>query len=381
MSEFEAAPPDSPGRNDKHSVGAETPFHAERKVPGGKLIVVDGATADGVITQLTISGDFFLEPEEAFEHLAPALIGASVRESKEQLTDRLQTVLDDAASEAGLSAPELHGFSAGDIAYAVARGVSGATDFYDHEWAFIHDRVRPSVENVALDQVLLEEVEAGRRGPTVRFWEWEDRATVIGAFQSYVNEIRPEGVAEYGVQVVRRITGGGAMFMEGGNCVTFSLYAPASLVAGLDYEESYVYLDQWILSALQSLGVNAYYKPINDITSDQGKIGGAAQKRTHSAVLHHDTMSYDIDADKMVEVLRIGQAKISDKGIRSAKKRVDPLRRQTGVPREDIIDRMREHFIALTGASDDQVSQAEEERARALVADKFGTEKWTHRVP
>ena len=50
-------------------------------------------------------------------------------------------------------------------------------------------------------------------------------------------------------------------------------------------------------------------------------------------MLHHVTMAYDIDADKMLDVLRIGREKLSDKGIKSARKRVDPLRRQTGMPR------------------------------------------------
>ena len=373
------SPPPTPA--DAQNSGGARHFHSERKVPGGKLVVVDGDVEHGVISQVTVSGDFFLEPEEAFDALAPALIGASAKSSKAQLAGRLDTALESAAQAAGVPEVQMHGFTTADVAWALARGLSGATEFYDLEWTFIHDRVRPTQVNVALDQVLLEEVEAGRRGPTVRFWEWEDTATVIGAFQSYVNEVDPAGVAKYDVQVVRRVTGGGAMFMEGGNCVTFSLYAPASLVAGLDYEESYAFLDQWVLAGLRSLGVNAFYQPINDITSDQGKIGGAAQKRTSRAVLHHDTMSYDIDADKMLEVLRVGRAKISDKGIRSARKRVDPLRRQTGVAREDIIESMRAAFTGLTGAGTGEVTAAEEQRAQELVAAKFGTEGWTHRVP
>ena len=111
----------------------------------------------------------------------------------------------------------------------------------------------PTQLNVALDQVLLEEVAAGRRAPTLRFWEWEDTATVIGAFQSYVNELRPEGVEKYDVQVVRRISGGGAMFMEG-ELHHLLMFVPPALVAGLDYEESYVFLDQWVLAALKTLG-------------------------------------------------------------------------------------------------------------------------------
>ena len=172
------------------------------------------------------------------------------------------------------------------------------------------------------------------------------------------------------------------MFMEGGNCITYSMFVPPALVAGLDYEESYVFLDQWVLAALKTLGVEAFYKPINDISSTGGKIGGAAQKRMRDGtLLHHATMSYDIDADKMVEVLRIGEAKISDKGVASAKKRVDPLRSQTGEARKDIIDVMADTFASRYGATFGTYTPEELKRAEELVDEKFGTEKWTHRVP
>ena len=69
------------------------------------------------------------------------------------------------------------------------------------------------------------------------------------------------------------------------------------------------------MAALEKLGISAFYVPLNDIATDQGKIGGAAQKRlANGGMLHHVTMSYDIDAEKMVEVLRIGKEKLSDKG-------------------------------------------------------------------
>jgi lipoate-protein ligase A len=75
-------------------------------------------------------------------------------------------------------------------------------------------------------------------------------------------------------------------------------------------------------------------------------------------LLHHATMSYDIDADKMIEVLRIGEAKISDKGVASAKKRVDPLRSQTGEARKDIIDVMADTFASRYGATYGTYTQA-----------------------
>src|SRR5690625_6659883 len=76
------------------------------------------------------------------------------------------------------------------------------------------------------------------------------------------------------------------------------------------------------MGALAEIGVKAHYVPLNDIASEQGNIGGAAQRRFAGGVLlHHVTMSYDIDANKMGEVMRIGKEKLSDKGTRSAVKR------------------------------------------------------------
>ncbi|MDY6050360.1 MAG: biotin/lipoate A/B protein ligase family protein [Corynebacterium sp.] len=349
--------------------------HSETKVPGGKLVVADIDTEDGVVTEAVISGDFFLEPDEAYEAIGPALVGASTKEDTAALTARLDAAL---AAYPDLA---LHGFSTHDIAQTARRAIVDAVDFTDLTWEIVRPGVLPTAVNVALDEVLLNEVDSGQRGPVLRLWDWDDTATVIGSYQSYQNELEQSGVDKYDVQVVRRLSGGGAMFMEGGNCITYSIYAPNQLVAGLSYVDSYEYLDRWVIAALQSLGVRAWYVPINDITSDGGKIGGAAQKRKGHSVLHHVTMSYDIDADKMMEVLRIGKVKIVDKGIRSAKKRVDPLRRQTGATREEIITHLIDTFATRYGAQMSELTEAELDAARALVAEKYDTEAWRHRVP
>ncbi|MBC3186112.1 lipoate--protein ligase family protein [Corynebacterium sp. zg-331] len=351
-----------------------TDHHFEIKVPGGKLVVVDVSEDGQRITAASVSGDFFLEPEDAFPALTHALVGAPLTDTAEQLQQRLDAAL------APLGA-QLHGFSTADVALAARRAVLDAKDLTDYEWEVLRPGALPTLLNVALDEHLLHEVAAGRRGPILRFWDWEDRAVVFGSYQSYANELDPHGVERHGIVPVRRISGGGAMFMEGGNCVTYSLYVSEAAVRGLSYVESYEYLDQWVLAGLHSLGVNAWYVPINDITSDHGKIGGAAQKRVAGAVLHHTTMSYDIDAQKMTEVLRIGKVKIADKGLRSAAKRVDPLRRQTGVSREEVITALIDAFRSRYPSHPGKLSEEDLAAARRLVEEKFGTREWTHRVP
>src|SRR5699024_3366015 len=79
--------------------------------------------------------------------------------------------------------------------------------------------------------------------------------------------------------------------------------------------------------------------------------------------------------------LRIGKEKLSDKGTRSADKRVDPMRSQTGLAREQIIDGFLEYFRARYDTVDSTYTEAELARARELVETKFGTEEWTARVP
>ncbi len=247
-----------------------------------------------------------------------------------------------------------------------------------HDWHLIHAGPQAPALHMALDEVMLDDVAAGRRPPTLRIWEWAGPAVVMGRYQSLRNEVDAEAARRHGIEVVRRISGGGAMFIEPGNTITYSIVAPVSLVEGMTFEQAYAYMDQWVIEALGTLGVKAWYQPLNDIASSDGKIAGAAQARRGGAVLHHVTMAYDIDAMKMLEVLRIGREKMSDKGTASAQKRVDPLRRQTGLPRGAVIERMIETFRGRHGGLVADSLQVEElARAQALARDKFATPEWT----
>ena len=349
-------------------------MHGEFKVPGGKLVVVDLDVVAGKIANFRLAGDFFLEPDSALESINAAVNGLSAESDAASIAKAVAAALPKDAI--------LLGFSAEAVATTVRRALHNATTWKDYDWQLVHGTAYPPVMQMALDQVLAEEVGAGNRKPTLRIWEWDSPAVVIGSFQSVKNEVDPENAAKYGFDIVRRISGGGAMFMEAGSVITYSIYVPTELVSGMTFADSYAFLDEWVIIALKSLGIDASYVPLNDITSPTGKIGGAAQKRLgNGAVLHHVTMSYDMDGDKMVEVLRIGREKMSDKGTKSAAKRVDPLRSQTGLSRAEIIERMEATFTGLYGLTPSEITPAELAAAEKLVAEKFGTSEWLHRVP
>lgn len=353
-----------------------TSFHGEFKVPGGKLVVADLEVTAGKISHANINGDFFLEPDEALQDINTSLLGLAADASHSTITKAIDSALEESVV--------MFGFDTHAIATAVRRATGFATTWQDHQWEVILPTEIPIYTQVALDEILTQDVGSGRMRPAMRLWRWPltDPAVVIGSFQSYRNEVDAEAVERYGIKVARRISGGGAMFMEADNAVTYSLYTPTSLVDGMSFSDSYPFLDAWVMDALQQMEVKAFYEPLNDISTPKGKIGGAAQKRLAAgSMLHHVTMSYDIDAQKMTEVLRIGREKISDKGTTSAQARVDPLRRQTGMSREDIWQVMIDTFVARYGATTREVTADELARAEKLADSKFKTAEWIHRVP
>jgi lipoate-protein ligase A len=348
--------------------------HAEYKVPGGKLVVVDVEIDNQRIVSCRLAGDFFLEPDDALEAINNAIVGLPHSISAEAIATAVRAALPGDV--------QMMGFGPESIGTVVRRAITGAKGFLDFDWEYLAPEPLEPLTQMALDQVLAEEVGAGRRGPTLRVWEWAKPAVVIGSFQSVTNEVDMANAEKYGMEVVRRVSGGGAMFMELGTAITYSLYAPTELVSGMSFQDSYAFLDDWVVQALRALGIDAAYKPLNDITSPTGKIGGAAQKRLGSgAVLHHVTMAYDMDGDRMVEVLRIGREKISDKGVASANKRVDPLKAHTGLAKKDIEDHLVNHFDALYGLSPATLREEEMARVESLVAEKFQTPEWFYRVP
>jgi len=186
-------------------------------------------------------------------------------------------------------------------------------------------------------------------------------------------------VQDNNIEVVRRITGGGAMFSEPGKVITYSIYIPKDQVNG-NIEESYQELDNFALEALQSLGLEVEYQPLNDIEHPDGKIGGASQLRKDNAVLHHTMMSYDLDTRKMLKALRIGKEKVSDKAIESAEKRVARISDHIEHSREEVIEALIENFVEDKDYDYGSLTKKELEEAEKLADEKFRTKEWNQKL-
>ena len=232
---------------------------------------------------------------------------------------------------------------------------------------------------VALEEVLLQRLACKRRAAALRLWEWEDRALVLGSNQVLANEVDLDAAAGLGFQVVRRMSGGGTMVVEPGRTITYSLYLPEAAVAGISFLDSFALLDGWAVRCLRDLGVPASYRPVNDIVSPRGKIGGAAQARRRGVVLHHTTMAFEMDPRLVRRLIRIGRQRVSPRGVRSAEKEVSPLRWFTELPRAAVMASLVACFAARHRSVERPLTPDELTEARALAASKYATEEWIDR--
>jgi lipoate-protein ligase A len=235
----------------------------------------------------------------------------------------------------------------------------------------------PSHVHMALDEVLLGAVAAGRRPPLLRFWGWTEPTLVLGSNQAVSNELDLAAVERNRFSIVRRLSGGGTMLAEPRRTITWSLVTPQEPVAGMSFVESFAYLDRWAVETLRTLGVDAGYQPINDIVSPTGKIAGAAQARRHGALLHHVTMAYSMDPALLGELIRIGRPAVSDRGVRSAEKAVSPLDTLLDLSRAEVVAAL----AASSGARPGRLDPAELEEAVALAAEKYARRDWIYRLP
>ena len=235
--------------------------------------------------------------------------------------------------------------------------------------------------HMALDEVLLNRVIAGERRPTLRLWEWIEPALVIGSHQSVMNEVDLVAARELGFKVTRRMSGGGTMLCEPGRTITYSMYVPDSVVAGISFRLSYAVLDAWAVESFVALGVPASYREINDIISPRGKIGGAAQARRRGHVLHHTTIAHTLDVELVPRLIRVGRQNISERGVRSADKTVSPLAWFTPLSCAAVAAHMASSFAGSFNVHESEVSADELHLAQELEATKYGTAAWVRRIP
>lgn len=208
---------------------------------------------------------------------------------------------------------------------------------------------------------------------TACFMLWRNhKAVVIGRNQNALAQINADAVEREGVAVVRRISGGGAVYHDLGN-VNFTFIMPAGGYA-IDYR-SYT---RPIRSFLNRLGVAAVLDGRSDLVVNGMKISGNAQHFHRQRVLHHGTLLFDSDLEMLTEVLRAAPANYDDKAVRSNPRRVTNIRAHL-VPPVSVnrfMDRFMVYIRRVYDGTPAVLSAAEKSAIAALADSKYKRWEW-----
>ncbi len=249
------------------------------------------------------------------------------------------------------------------------------TDVTNLKWRVIGLQERSAFENMALDESVCESITAGVQPPTIRFYGWKPSAVSIGYFQSIEREVNLDVCKNAGVDVVRRRTGGGAVYHDTAGEITYSVLAPETLFPK-NIIESYKEICGWLIAGLAGVGLQAEFKPINDIIAGGKKISGNAQTRRGGILQQHGTVLYDLDVRKMFSLLNVSQEKISDKFIAAVEDRVTGVTKLCGASKQETYNALYKAFTDGKNWGEGDYSQEELERAQALATEKYCSREW-----
>ena len=201
------------------------------------------------------------------------------------------------------------------------------------EWRLLDTGRRSAAENMALDDVILERRARGLIPNTVRFLQFDPPAVLVGYHQAVEHEVRIEFCQKRGIEINRRLTGGGAIFFDQKSLGWEVIASKAELGAHhplFSQEGIFKKMCQGVIFGLQMLGIRADFRPKNDIEVDGRKISGTGGTERDEAFLFQGTLLVDFDVETMLHALRIPVMKLKDKEIESVKERVTCLRWELG---------------------------------------------------
>lgn len=224
--------------------------------------------------------------------------------------------------------------------------------------------------NLAAEEYVFEHLPQGRK----LFMLWQNRsAVIIGKYQNALAEIDLPYVREQGIQVIRRLSGGGAVYHDMGN-LNYTYIADAEDPTRLDLQ----LFCQPVLRTLRSMGVPAELNGRNDLTIEGQKFSGNAQYMRRGRVMHHGTLLFDSDLSVVGRALRVDPEKIQAKGVKSVRSRVTNVRPYL---REDLSlpqfrQRLLDNMLLETPGEPWVLRQEELAAIEELRQKRYGTWEW-----
>ena len=239
------------------------------------------------------------------------------------------------------------------------------------KWRFIELSTTDPAFNLAVEEYVFDRLSRDY----AYFMLWQNRPSVIiGRHQNTVAEVNEAFIRDNGISVVRRLSGGGAVYHDLGN-LNFTFIR--------DGESSRLDLSLFcepVAAALRELGVPAEVNGRNDITVEGQKISGNAQYVREGRVMHHGTLLFSADLEAAGKALTPSAKKLKSKGVASVRSRIATVSKYMaeGVTIEDFKKLLLEKLFA--GQPMEAYALTEEDLAviEGLRRDRYATRRWNY---
>ena len=244
------------------------------------------------------------------------------------------------------------------------------------KWRLVDSGFVAPPESVALDEVILEAHTEGLVPDTLHFYCRSTPTISVGYFQSIAESLDLEECRRRGVSIIRRKSGGGSIYTDQGQLIFALVLHERDLPK--DRTESFKVICSALSAALSSLGVDARYRPMNDIEVGGKKVSGSAQLRRKGSVLHHGTVIVEADLAVMDAVLNVKAAQ--SRGTARPSERVVSLSSLLGekISVGSVKDAIVKHLASTFAVAIEPSALVDWECARStqLVKERYSRDEW-----
>jgi len=252
-------------------------------------------------------------------------------------------------------------------------------------WRMLKLRVGDAFTNMAIDEAVLRARIEERVPNTIRFYQWSPSAVSIGRFQDVSQETHVENCKKHGVNVVRRISGGGAVYHDCDGEITYSVIMSEKDLGSEDVVAGYHLICNGLVEAAKTLGVRADFnlgdpKRCPNVTVSGRKISGSAQSRKRGVLLQHGSFLLDVDLKKMFTFLRVPWAQTLTDVLNIARKRLTSIKQELGttVSTDKACQALITGFQRALNIQliEGELTRYEQSLAEKLRREKFVTDNW-----
>ncbi len=251
-------------------------------------------------------------------------------------------------------------------------------------WRLIPLTTHNAAMNMAIDEAILTARTTNQTPNTLRLYRWRPSTVSIGKNQNPEAELYVDNCRKMGIDIIRRISGGGTVFHSAQDEVTYSVIAQTSKI-GKSIPDTYQHIYAAVTDALRLLGIPADYstgdtKNCPNLTVNNKKISGSAQAIRKGTLLQHGTLLLNVNLEQMFQLLRVPWAKTCMQVATVAKRKITSVHETLGhaVSPETAANALTEGFknAFCIQLDTDELTPYEKQLAEKLCKEKYGTDNW-----